>query len=486
MDRGRHCGAFAGGASQDVALSNGIAALASAHGIDDATIARAEIVATVRLLGEVIRGSGDRHCLFVSLIVAGGGKLDGGIGRSWAWCCLAWWRRFSWGSSPPLAEGGAARADELCSWRSWWHLGSHELLLPRGGTSSIPGAPRAHLADPHLGARVSAHDVPLVTLHKGAPSRRPPHQLGAARFPGSGLGFTRGRHTRRWNAGDRQASRGCRAERLGTGHRRRTRSGRDPSLRARIGVTLETPRLPSAHQVGDLLAEIDLLRGAQGTARTLERFGLSQWSGRKLSGLSRRELRALDLVIATNTPDPIALLLTEPGADIAPVNRQALRETLARFAEAGACVLIITASMSDAIELADNVHVLERGKIVRWVPVSDTAALVPGRGIELRVEVDLPAFARSSPRRRSRGQRYRLGSARAPLGSVDPRRRSRSDRARGGSRCNRRRCEREVDCAGRAGLDEVRAAASGLALAAYHAAYRSYLEQDAQRGTTGA
>src|SRR5205814_1807575 len=77
--------------------------------------------------------------------------------------------------------------------------------------------------------------------------------------------------------------------------------GRDPSLRARIGITLDTPRLPAAHLVRDLLAEIDLLRGAQGTAQALERLGLAQWSGRKLTGLSRRELRALDLVIATST-----------------------------------------------------------------------------------------------------------------------------------------------------------------------------------------
>jgi len=263
--------------------------------------------------------------------------------------------------------------------------------------------------------------------------------------------------------------------------------GRDPSLRARIGVTLETPRLPLAHLVGDLLAEIDILRGAQGTAKTLERFGLSQWSGRKLSGLSRRELRALDLVIAASTRDPIAVVLTEPGADIAPVNRQALRETLARFAAAGACVLIITASMSDAIELADNLHVLERGRIVRWVPVSDTAALVPGRGIELRVEVDLPRLLVAS-----------LADDPAVIGIDWDQHGHRSVLSIRGDDLDQvaLAVARAATAAGASvrsiapvapGLDEVRGAASGLALAAYHAAYRSYLEQDAQsRGGTSA
>ena len=331
---------------------------------------------------------------------------------------------------------------------------------------------------------MNAHDVPLVTLHKALPRGARRTNLAPLDFwLGAGLHAVVGTPDDEILAIAKLLG-GVEPSASGQVIVGGRDPGRDPSLRARIGVTVETPRLPSAHLVGDLLAEIDLLRGAQGTARTLERFGLSQWSGRKLSGLSRRELRALDLVIATSTHH-IALVLTEPGADIAPVNRQALRETLARFAEAGACALIITASMSDAIELADNVHVLERADRALGSGERHRGAGARARDRAAR-RGRSSTFARGSPRRRSRGHRHRLGPARAPLGSVDPRRRSRSDRARGGPRCNRRRCEREVDCAGRAGARQVRAAASGLALAAYHAAYRSYLEQDAQRGTTGA
>jgi hypothetical protein len=63
---------------KDAALALGIAALASARGIDDKTIARAEMAATVRLLGEVIVVPVIGIALFVSLIVAGG-RLDGAI-----------------------------------------------------------------------------------------------------------------------------------------------------------------------------------------------------------------------------------------------------------------------------------------------------------------------------------------------------------------------------------------------------------------------
>lgn len=63
---------------KDTALTLGIAALASAHGIDDRTITRAEMAATIRLLGEVIVVPVAGIALFVSLIVAGG-RLDGAI-----------------------------------------------------------------------------------------------------------------------------------------------------------------------------------------------------------------------------------------------------------------------------------------------------------------------------------------------------------------------------------------------------------------------
>jgi hypothetical protein len=63
---------------KDVALVNGIAALASSHGLDDRTIARAELAATIRVLAEVIFVPVAGIALFVSLFVARG-TLDGGI-----------------------------------------------------------------------------------------------------------------------------------------------------------------------------------------------------------------------------------------------------------------------------------------------------------------------------------------------------------------------------------------------------------------------
>jgi ABC-2 type transport system ATP-binding protein len=254
---------------------------------------------------------------------------------------------------------------------------------------------------------------------------------------------------------------------------------RDPMLRARIGTTLDVPRLPFASRVRDVLTEVDFLRKNHAATEALAQFGLSHWGDRKTATLSFRETRALELVIAVSVHEPLALVLTEPGADMAPLDRQVLRQSLSRAADAGACVIVITASMSDAIELANAIHLFERGRITRWVPVDEMGALVPGRGVELRVEVDLPRLLVASladdpnvigidwdqEGHRSflsiRGEdldQLALSVARAAIST-------------GASL-------RSIAPVG-PGLDQVRAAASGLALAAYHAAYNAWFAQTA-------
>jgi ABC-type multidrug transport system ATPase subunit len=163
--------------------------------------------------------------------------------------------------------------------------------------------------------------------------------------------------------------------------------GRDPRLRARIGATLADPRLPSLARVKDLFA----LVGGTGVPAeaVLERFGLGHWRDRPGSSLSRREKRALELVLALSVPSPVAVLLTEPAVDMADIDREAVTGALVAAADAGACVVVITASVSDAIEMAPRIHLIEAGRLVRSVPASEPSALAPGRGVSLRIEADL-------------------------------------------------------------------------------------------------
>jgi ABC-2 type transport system ATP-binding protein len=246
---------------------------------------------------------------------------------------------------------------------------------------------------------------------------------------------------------------------------------RDPPVRGRVGATLDVPCLPVARRVGDLLAQVDALRGRRTAAETLAALGLAHWADRKLAALSSWEVRAVDLTLAISTVEPFALVLTEPGADIAPFDRHALRASLTRAADAGACVIVVTASMSDAIEFAGTIHIFERGRITRWVPADETGALIPGRGIELRVEVDLPRLLVAA-----------LADEPGIIGIDWDEQRHRSVLSVRGADLDRLALAvaRAASAAGASvrsiapiapQLDEVRAAASGLALAAYHAAY---------------
>jgi ABC-type multidrug transport system ATPase subunit len=262
-----------------------------------------------------------------------------------------------------------------------------------------------------------------------------------------------------------------------------------PDLRRRIGVTLETPLLPPAKRVGDLLRRVDSLRGAGNTSsagsagntsgagsafQALEEFGLGHWRDRRSTELSFADWRAVELLIALSTHDPIALAFTEPGADTSPIDRQKLRAALALHADRGACVMVMTASMGDAVELCRTIHVLERGNIARWVPADEAGALSPGRSVALRVEVDLPRLLVAT-----------LADDPAVVGIDWDQQDHRSTITVRGDDLDRlaiavARASGSAGASVRSiapiapGLDEVRAAASGLALAAYHAAYRSY------------
>jgi ABC-2 type transport system ATP-binding protein len=171
---------------------------------------------------------------------------------------------------------------------------------------------------------------------------------------------------------------------------------RDPALRARIGVTLETPALPECASVRDLFEIVDSLRrsalghGGGDAAGALSELGALHWNERRLSSLSLSEARALELILALTTPRPLALALTEPGLAAAELDREVLKTRIARAATEGASVILLTASVADALELGATLHMMERGRVVRSFGADDAGALTPGRGIELSVDVDLP------------------------------------------------------------------------------------------------
>lgn len=260
----------------------------------------------------------------------------------------------------------------------------------------------------------------------------------------------------------------------------RARSGRvivdgrdphaDPALRARIGATTSTAKLPDCGRVEQLLDTCARARGGDPRAM-LDALGLGFLVGRRLATLSAEEARIIELSIALATPEPLALVLTEPFANPEGTSRSAVLDAIARAERAGACVLVATASVADAADLGGHVHLLESGRIARTLDAIDAVAL-PGRGVELRVATSDPR-ALSATLLRDAAVVSAAWDADRGASIVSVRGADLDALALAIARSALATSARIVSITPMApSLDEVRAASSGLALAAYHAAYR--------------
>jgi len=139
---------------------------------------------------------------------------------------------------------------------------------------------------------------------------------------------------------------------------------RSPRRRRRIGAVLAHPELPETHvDVKGTLQLIGELRGVDLVAE-LSALGAGVLAERELPSLSRAEARAVELVIALGTAAPLVVVLYEPFADIGPIDRVAVRQRVTALGAAGACVVLVTATPSDVEGLADQVHLLARGRLV--------------------------------------------------------------------------------------------------------------------------
>jgi ABC-2 type transport system ATP-binding protein len=238
----------------------------------------------------------------------------------------------------------------------------------------------------------------------------------------------------------------------------------DPQLRARIGATFSTPSLPARHLVVELLAA---RRGSipEGDPRH-ELFGA-------IDVERTADDRVLELLIALTTPDAVALALTEPFA-VAPFTAHgALARSLALFEESGATVLVLTRSSADAWKAGGRARWLVRGRLVDLQGAEGMGGVLPGRGVELRVEAEParallaalagdPAFSSLDFESTPAGDAVRVRGTDLGVAALAIARAAVSVGARVRS---------IVPIA--PSFDELKASASGNALGAYHGAYRA-------------
>lgn len=140
---------------------------------------------------------------------------------------------------------------------------------------------------------------------------------------------------------------------------------RDASVRKQIGHLAHTPDLPDARDVARALDIARRARSGSDPRAMLAQLGAAQLLGRRLATLTHGEARAVDAAIALSTPSPLLVVVHEPFSDLGPAAANALDARLRELAQQGASVIVITSSPRDAARLADDVLVLERGRLVR-------------------------------------------------------------------------------------------------------------------------
>ncbi|MFD7012857.1 ATP-binding cassette domain-containing protein [Streptomyces sp. NPDC059928] len=128
----------------------------------------------------------------------------------------------------------------------------------------------------------------------------------------------------------------------------------------------------------------------------LERFSLTDAAKRPAMNYSGGMRRRLDLA-ASMIGNPSVLYLDEPTTGLDPRTRNEVWDEVQRMVAEGATVLLTTQYMEEAEQLASELTVIDRGKVIANGKVNDLKAKVGGRTLQVRpTEPDqLGAMARA-------------------------------------------------------------------------------------------
>lgn len=101
--------------------------------------------------------------------------------------------------------------------------------------------------------------------------------------------------------------------------------------------------------------------------RILERVGLAEWADRPAESLPLGLQRILEIARAMATA-PRLLLLDEPGAGLNPAEKARLVRLIRSLHEEGITVLLVEHDMNLVMELADEIAVLDYGRLIAEGP----------------------------------------------------------------------------------------------------------------------
>ncbi|MEY7979280.1 ATP-binding cassette domain-containing protein [Streptomyces pilosus] len=125
-----------------------------------------------------------------------------------------------------------------------------------------------------------------------------------------------------------------------------------------------------------LFARLHRVGGAAArAAELLDRFGLTEAADRPASGWSGGMRRRLDLAVSLIRL-PRVLFLDEPTTGLDPASRTLFREAVRELTGAGTTVLLTTQYLEEADHLADDIALVDRGRVAHTGSPAELKALI--------------------------------------------------------------------------------------------------------------
>jgi ABC-2 type transport system ATP-binding protein len=165
---------------------------------------------------------------------------------------------------------------------------------------------------------------------------------------------------------------------------------KDPdAVRALIGVTGQfsaVDNLLTGQENLNLMADLhhlDKTARRRRTAELLQHFDLTQEAGKPASTYSGGMRRRLDLAM-TLVGDPRVIFLDEPTTGLDPRSRRGMWDVIRDLAAGGVTIFLTTQYLEEADQLADQVAVLDHGRLVAQGTPDELKRRVPGGHVRLQ------------------------------------------------------------------------------------------------------
>ena len=164
----------------------------------------------------------------------------------------------------------------------------------------------------------------------------------------------------------------------------------DPAaVRAAIGVTGQfsaVDNLLTGEENLLLMADLHHLRRAEGRRRAaelLDQFDLADAAKKSAVTFSGGMRRRLDLAM-TLIGEPRVIFLDEPTTGLDPRSRRMMWQIIRGLVAGGVTIFLTTQQLDEADELADQIAVLDHGKVVATGRPEELKRSIPGAHVRLR------------------------------------------------------------------------------------------------------